>query len=278
MTAASWRERIAVHPACELFGPLGADDLDELAEDIRRNGRHMPIVVWRASENAPLQLLDGRNRLDAMSTLPDADAQIREALRLPVRKGPETDPWAYVVSANLRRRHLTPEKKRELIDDLLKADPSRSNRRIAALTGSNRTTVGQEREKLEQTGDVSIVDTRTDTKGRQQPATKPPMHRQTPAADVANAVPRPAPALSKEQQLRELREHPRTPPALVSNTAAPLLLARQIEDFCSGLKDRRTDVERIDRQLRLRLARSLVVALGIDLAELAASGGGGGAQ
>jgi hypothetical protein len=60
-----------------------------------------------------------------------------------------TDPFAYVVSANLRRRQLTAEQHREVIAALVKANPEKSNRQIAAMADSNRTTVGEVRSELE---------------------------------------------------------------------------------------------------------------------------------
>jgi hypothetical protein len=82
------------------------------------------------------------------------------------------DPYAYVMSANLHRRHLTTEQKRDLIAKLVKAQPEKSDRQIAKETKTSPTTVGTVRTKLEETGDVSRLDTRTDTKGRAQPAHK----------------------------------------------------------------------------------------------------------
>ena len=41
------------------------------------------------------------------------------------------DPYGYVISVNLHRRHLTAEQKRELIAQLLKATPEKSDRQIA---------------------------------------------------------------------------------------------------------------------------------------------------
>ena len=38
---------------------------------------------------------------------------------------------ACVISANIHRRHLTAEQRRELIEKLLKADPGQSDRQIA---------------------------------------------------------------------------------------------------------------------------------------------------
>ena len=60
---------------------------------------------------------------------------------------------------------------------LLRADPSKSDRRVAAESGLNRTDVGFERKKLEQTGEVSIPDTRVGkTASRSPPARPCPMN------------------------------------------------------------------------------------------------------
>jgi hypothetical protein len=82
------------------------------------------------------------------------------------------DPYDFVISANIHRRHLTAEQKRELIGNLLKANPEKSDRRIAETVKASPTTVGDVRSKMEATGDVSKLDTRRDTKGREQPARK----------------------------------------------------------------------------------------------------------
>jgi hypothetical protein len=82
------------------------------------------------------------------------------------------DPYTYVISANIHRRHLTVEQRRELIAKLLKADPSKSDRQVAGIVKASPTFIGKVRAEKEATGDVSTVDTRTDTKGRQQPARK----------------------------------------------------------------------------------------------------------
>jgi hypothetical protein len=47
------------------------------------------------------------------------------------------DPYAFVISANIRRRHLTAEQKRDLIAKVLKAQPRKSNRQIAKATGTS---------------------------------------------------------------------------------------------------------------------------------------------
>ena len=59
------------------------------------------------------------------------------------------DPLAYVVSANIHRRHLTIEDKDRLIVQLLKADPTKSNRRVAKLTDTSHPHVAKVREHAE---------------------------------------------------------------------------------------------------------------------------------
>ena len=208
-SAPSWREHVKVHPAAENF-PLLAEtapeELKELARDIAKNGLQQPIVFWTEAQGLerldPEQvlLLDGRNRLDAIERAFAADLErlaqhIAAALNYTSSQPGsatllygDTDPQAYVASANIHRRHLTPEKKREIVTALLKANPGKSDRQIAKEAGSNRDTVGRLRRGLEETGGVSVTDTRTDAAGRQQPASKPPR------------LP------SKEAQIRALRE------------------------------------------------------------------------
>jgi ParB-like chromosome segregation protein Spo0J len=184
----SWRDVLPIHPAAELFPRMSPDELRVLGEDIKKNGLKIPVTVW-CGKGEPLQLLDGRNRLDAM-----------EAVDIPIKRlkrfieyyceapmvwedasqciAADTNPYEYVISANIHRRHLTAEQKRDLIAKLIKATPEKSDRQIAETVKASPTTVGTVRAEMEAKGDVSKLDTRTDTKGRQQPvkksAPKPP--------------------------------------------------------------------------------------------------------
>lgn len=87
-------DEIQVHPAAAVFPMLSDDELSELAEDIRANGLHHPLV--RDSEG---RLVDGRNRNVACGM-----AGVEPSfITLP----PETDVLAYILSENVRRRHMS---------------------------------------------------------------------------------------------------------------------------------------------------------------------------
>ena len=180
MSAKSWRECIGVHPACEMFPLMSTAELRALGADIKKNGLKRSISIYSDS-----RLLDGRNRLDGMEAVGLAPklALIDNRWRLQVTGVNEDDipqphivdgnPYEFVASVNVLRRHLTIEKKRELIAKLIKATPDKSDRQIAETVKASPTTVGTVRAEMEATGDVSKLDTRKDIKGRQQPARRP---------------------------------------------------------------------------------------------------------
>src|SRR6516164_9671167 len=182
----SWRDVLPIHPAAELFPLMSPDELKALGEDIRKNALTSPIALWRASPAAQLQLLDGRNRLDAIEIIDKCPA-IKDASQIEavIKQGKaillheSVDPYAYVISANIHRRHLTAEQKRELIAELIKAQPEKPDLQIAKTVKVSPTTVGTVRREMEAKGDVSKLETRTDTKGRQQPARKKTARKQS---------------------------------------------------------------------------------------------------
>jgi ParB/Sulfiredoxin domain len=158
-------ERVAHHfgaaPLADLFPLLEGSEFDELVADIEANGLLEPVVTFEG------KILDGRNRYRACLT-----AEVEPSLS----SFTGSDPAAFVISKNLRRRHLTAEQKRELIAKLVKAQPEKSDRQIAKQIGAHHTTVGNVRRAEEGRGEISHVETRTDTKGRKQPARKSPPH------------------------------------------------------------------------------------------------------
>jgi tRNA U34 2-thiouridine synthase MnmA/TrmU len=139
-TLPSWRDQIPVHPACDVFPMLGKDELRQLSEDIEKHGCREKVVIFAegSGREKVVSLLDGRNRLDAME-LAGSEIEAHEGHMFVDGRKVSTlisgiDPYAYAVSANLRRRHLTADQKRELVAKLLKAMPDKSNRETAKKT------------------------------------------------------------------------------------------------------------------------------------------------
>lgn len=162
---------VMLHPAANLLPMMSGPELDELAADIAEHGLQEPVVWFNG------QLLDGRNRVAAIELIPDQ--QLRKELQARVTEPKngkilpsDVDPYAYVVSANAHRRHLTSEQKPAAITALLKSNPARSDRLTAKIAKVSHPTVSAVRRDLEEAGDVEKLSTRTDTKGRHQPASK----------------------------------------------------------------------------------------------------------
>ena len=89
-------EKLPVWPAAGVFPMLSDDELQELAADIKKNELREPIVVAMADDK--MWLVDGRNRR-AACVIAEVEPEIREL------NGEDLN--AFVISANIRRRHLT---------------------------------------------------------------------------------------------------------------------------------------------------------------------------
>jgi ParB-like chromosome segregation protein Spo0J len=148
------------HALAGIFPLMEGAEFDALVADIKANGLHYPIILYDG------QILDGRNRYRAC---------LAAGFEPAVRNGDNWigDPASFVISRNIRRRHLTAEQKRGLITKLLKADPKKSDREIGRLTKADNKTVASVRAEQERREEIPHVSTRTDAKGRNQPATKP---------------------------------------------------------------------------------------------------------
>jgi hypothetical protein len=119
-----WRDRLPVHPAAEVFPLLSKGELEELAEHIRRNGLLEGVTLWLNPDTGQEELLDGRNRLDALELLGDEVFNNRGKVRkewLEKTYLNGVDPASYVIGRNIRRRHLTKKRQAELIVAAVKA-------------------------------------------------------------------------------------------------------------------------------------------------------------
>jgi hypothetical protein len=241
-----WRKLIQVHPAADLFPRMTPDELRDLAEDIAKHGLRERVKIWYDDKGVP-HVLDGINRLDALELLFREGRQVdgrsgfvasateyaevevggqklsttifslltllgRGSLHI----GKVDDPTEYVISANIRRRHLTIEQRQQVIGRLIKANPLRSDRQTAKVMGIDHKTVASVRTKLERRGEISPRRTCTDTKGRQQPACK-----------LTKATAKSAPPKSSAAPLAATPQAPQAEPT----TSAALIASRRNRIF-----------------------------------------------
>jgi len=162
----SWRDVLPVHPAAELLPMMSKAELKELGEDIRKHGLHEKVALLDD------MLLDGRNRLDAMEMV-GIKVVVSGKLDIDLSRNVQgANPFDYVMSKNICRRHLTAEQRGELIAEILKATPDRSDRRVAEMVKASHVTVGAVRSKLESTGQIDQL-TKTVGKDGKRRASKP---------------------------------------------------------------------------------------------------------
>jgi hypothetical protein len=167
------------HEFANYFPMIGDDELNELAEDIRKHGLLEKITLFKG------KILDGRNRYKAAKA---AGVVLKnyDFKQLSEHRNPEE----FVISANIRRRHLTTAQKRSLLAKLIAANPAASDRSIGEVANVSHHTVGDVRSELEGCGQIAHTETRTDSAGRQQPAAKggkgkKPKSAEKPAASFA---------------------------------------------------------------------------------------------
>jgi ParB-like chromosome segregation protein Spo0J len=150
----------AFHELATVFPLLEGGEYTALIDDIRRHGLLEPITLFEG------KILDGRNRYRACLAA-GVEPRFREILF-----GDYAEAAACVISANIHRRHLTAEQRRELIEKLLKADPGQSDRQIAETAKVSDKTVAAVRRQAEARAEIPHVEKRTDRNGRSQPARK----------------------------------------------------------------------------------------------------------
>ena len=113
------------HPLAGIFPLMEGAEFDALVADIKDNDLRDPIVLFEG------KILDGCNRYHAclVADVPVVTRSVDEFINN------SDDAVAYVVSANIHRRHLDTKQRRRVIARLLKARPEASDRVTRACLG-----------------------------------------------------------------------------------------------------------------------------------------------
>jgi hypothetical protein len=105
--------RLAIHPSANLFPMLSDAELKDLGESIKTHGLREKIVV-----DTEGTLIDGRNRYEAMKR---AGIALKAEHVTIIDFTSDDTPWSvdeYIVMANLERRMLTRDQRKELAGKL----------------------------------------------------------------------------------------------------------------------------------------------------------------
>jgi len=109
------------HRLAEYFPLLEGDEFEQLKQDIAENGQLEPIVTYEG------QILDGVNRYRAcleVGMLPD------------MKEFNGDDPLSYVISKNIRRRHLDTSQKSMIATEMLPELEDKARMRKGPHSGS----------------------------------------------------------------------------------------------------------------------------------------------
>ena len=99
------------HELADIFPMMGAEEFADLCDDIEKNGLAEPVVLYEG------KVLDGRNRYSACTVLSIIPVTVEYT---------GDDPLAFVISKNLKRRHLN-ESQRAMVAAKLANMPFGSN-------------------------------------------------------------------------------------------------------------------------------------------------------
>lgn len=194
------------HEAALRYRLLEGPAFEELKADIQERGQQQPIAVWRGLG------LDGRNRLRACNELGVEPT----VCHLP----DDTDPWAFVESANYHRRHLTTEEQqRHRADRIERVATGRregkSLRELAEEEGVSQPQILRDLKRATDTG-VSVDPPSgkvVGKDGKERPATRPTVHvAEEPSEDETDET---------EDEEDAAPSQPRQQPAPRETAAAP---------------------------------------------------------
>jgi hypothetical protein len=209
-----------IHPVAALFPMLPDDELDALAADIKAHGQHSPVVYQGDT------LLDGRNRLEACRRAGVEPQQVEFH---------GEDATAFILGANLNRRHLTREQRDAVIRGL--REQGMSIPTIAKAVGVSVGTAHNAAQAVK-------IEKVTGQDGKTYPAAKPPQ-----ANDLPPAPPPPPPP--------EMPSVPTPAPVRPQDKKAPFgrdILGRPITEAARDMFDRAHEAKLIQQTVDKAIA------------------------
>jgi len=132
------------HPLANMFPMIEGNAFEELKRDISAQGILEPIRLYQG------MILDGRNRYAAGKAC-GHQFSVDDFIQW---EGTLVEAEAWVISTNLHRRQLTTKQKQDLIMDMVKRNPTLSDREIARQIGVSNSTVGAARDRLTNSPEV----------------------------------------------------------------------------------------------------------------------------
>ncbi len=132
-----------IHEYAKIFPPMSEEEFNELVEDIRQNGQLEPIIVYED------KILDGKNRYNACMKLGIKPKMVDY-------NGENLTPLNFVISKNIKRRHLTASQKAILaleIKPLLEKEAKK--RQLSGLKQFQEGAVTLKKEEREEKGEAN---------------------------------------------------------------------------------------------------------------------------
>src|SRR5262249_48474512 len=93
-TTTKAKAELLLHPLCTIIPPCTDKEFNELKEDIKKNGLQVPIMLFDG------EILDGRSRYRAC-------VELGKEPKTEAFSGTRADALTYVISMNVKRRHLS---------------------------------------------------------------------------------------------------------------------------------------------------------------------------
>lgn len=154
----------------QIMPEMTPEQYDELKEDIRRRGVLQPIEY-----DTDGNIIDGHHRFQAFAELIEEGADLPMFDKTVRRFASEQEKIDYVIALNVKRRHITPEQRRELAVKLRKPPFNYTIPRIAELLGKGVGTIWRDLDDADDETKKELAQLEhVSSDGRSMPATYAP--------------------------------------------------------------------------------------------------------